>query len=142
MMTEFSIRIADWKTDIEQLIGLRTQVFVEEQKVPADLELDEMDVQSLHIKACLDDATVVGTARLLPSHYIGRMCVSRDHRKMGIGGAMLEFFIRYAQQRGIAELHLNAQLSALKFYQRYGFVENSDIFMEAGIPHIHMSKKL
>ena len=75
MKTEYSIQFADWNVDAASLTALRHEVFVSEQKVPIEIEIDDMDSQCLHITACLNDERIVGTARLLPNHYIGRMCV-------------------------------------------------------------------
>jgi predicted GNAT family N-acyltransferase len=142
MMTEYSIQFADWKEDKELLTALRHQVFVGEQKVPVEIEIDDMDSQCQHIKACLEDKQIIGTARLLPDNYIGRMCVAKEYRRQGIAGAMLEFIIQHARHQNFKSLHLNAQISAQPLYESYGFVADSDIFMEAGIPHRHMSLPL
>lgn len=141
MMTDYSIEFTEWRLDADLLTALRHEVFVNEQQVPIDMEIDEMDPQSQHIKTSLSNGKLIGTARLLPNHYIGRMCISHDFRHQGIGGAMLEFIIDYAQKVKIDALYLNAQITAQPFYQRYGFDADSDIFMEAGIPHVHMTLK-
>jgi predicted GNAT family N-acyltransferase len=142
MMIEYSIQFADWEEDAKQLTSLRHKVFVDEQNVPIEIEIDDMDVECLHIKAVLNNGQIIGTARLLPSNYVGRMCVSREYRGQGIAGAMLEFIIQYAKHQNLQSLHLNAQISAQTLYERYGFVADSDIFMEAGIQHRHMSLPL
>lgn len=142
MMSEYSIQFADWDEDAERLIALRHEVFVGEQKVPIEVEIDDLDSQCQHIKASLSDERIIATARLLPNHYVGRMCVAKEYRHQGIAGAMLEFIIQYARQQNFKSLHLNAQISAQPLYERYGFVANSDIFMEAGIQHRHMSLPL
>ncbi len=141
-MIEYSIQFADWEEDAKRLTSLRHEVFVDEQKVPIEIEIDDMDVECLHIKAVLNNGQIIGTARLLPSNYVGRMCVSRAYRGQGIAGAMLEFIIQYAEHQKLPSLQLNAQISAQALYERYGFVVDSDIFMEAGIQHRHMSLPL
>ena len=142
MMSEYSIQLADWNEDAESLTALRREVFVGEQKVPIEIEIDDMDDQCQHIKASLDDGRIIATARILPNHYVGRMCVTKEYRQRGIAGAMLEFIIQYARHQNIKSLQLNAQISAQPLYERYGFVADSDIFMEAGIQHRHMSLPL
>jgi predicted GNAT family N-acyltransferase len=142
MMIEYSIQFADWEEDAKRLTALRHEVFVDEQNVPIEMEIDDMDVECLHIKAVLNNGKIIGTARLLPSNYVGRMCVSRAYRGQGIAGAMLEFIIQYAGHQNLPSLQLNAQISAQALYERYGFVVDSDIFMEAGIQHRHMSLPL
>ena len=136
------IEQANWHNDQTKLITVRTRVFVQEQRVPADLEIDGMDAISLHVKAITPNGNVVGTARLLPSHYIGRMCVLNDYRKAGIGTRMLSFFIDYARQNKFDSLMLNAQITALHFYQQLGFIADSDVFIEADIEHVHMTLSL
>jgi len=136
------VDLADWVHDQPGLIALRTRVFVEEQQVPAELELDEMDSRSQHFKALTDQGEIIATARLLPSNYIGRMCVLKAYRNRGLGGNMLSFIIDYARHKQIEQLHLNAQIGALSFYQRYGFEVDSAVFLEAGIEHQHMSLNL
>lgn len=141
-MNEISIQIADWVEDQVSLIDVRTRVFVDEQKVPVELEVDGLDSDCLHIKAVNSDGEIIGTARLLPSHYIGRMCVLKEYRNLGVGGLMLSFLIDAANTERIKTLMLNAQIDALPFYQRFGFIEDSEIFMDAGIQHKHMTLKL
>ena len=142
MVTDISIQQADWETDQQQLTHVRTVVFIQEQQVPAELEMDGMDAKCQHVKAINCSGEVVGTARLLPNYYIGRMCVLKDYRNMGIGGLMLNHFIDYARHNKIDVLMLNAQISAQSFYQNFGFIADSDIFMEADIEHVHMTLTL
>ncbi len=138
-MSSFEIKLADWTQDHAELVSGRTEVFVIEQKVPVSLELDEYDEVALHVKALNSDQQVIATARMLPNHYIGRMCVLKPYRGLGDGRELLRFCIAYARDQGIPALHLNAQTSALAFYGRLGFEPDSDEFMEAGIPHRHMT---
>lgn len=139
MTNEVHIQLADWSEDSAALIAVRTEVFVEEQKVPVDMELDEQDAECLHIKAVNEDGKVIATARLLESHYIGRMCVLSEFRNQGIGGKMLAFLIELAREHQLPYLKLNAQTSAIGFYEKYGFKADSEIFLEADIEHRHMS---
>lgn len=142
MKNDLSIKIADWCCDKELLMQVRTEVFVKEQQVPIDLELDSQDTQCIHIKAETTQHQVIGTARLLNDQSIGRMCVLNNHRNQGIGSAMLLFMIDLAQQKELPFVHLNAQLSAIGFYHKFGFKQDSEVFIEAGIDHIHMIRAL
>ena len=141
-MNDITIQLADWETDHLQLMKVRTRVFIEEQNVPEELEIDGLDAHSFHIKALLPDQKIIATARLLTNNYIGRMCVLKAYRNQGTGGKMLQFLIDFAYQLELAPLQLNAQLSALAFYQHYGFVKDSAVFQEAGIDHVHMTLSL
>ena len=83
-----NIETADWDRDKEEMIRLRTLVFVEEQNVPVSLEVDGLDPDCMHVKALMGDC-YVGTGRLLPNGLIGRMCVLMNYRNLGIGRQML-----------------------------------------------------
>ena len=141
-MPDYRVEWADWPQDHAGLTALRTEVFVGEQKVPVDLEMDEFDAVALHVKAMDQDNRLVGTARLLPNHYVGRMCVARACRRQGVASRMMQLIIDHASAHGFDALHLNAQVSALPFYQGFGFVADSDVFIEAGIEHKHMTLDL
>jgi predicted GNAT family N-acyltransferase len=134
--------IADWETSKEGAQGVRYDVFVIEQKVPLDMEWDEMDAQSLHVVAYDDAGKAIGTGRLLPDGHIGRMAVRAEARGTGVGGMMLEALIERAIRRGDGSVALNAQTQAEAFYRRFGFVREGVEFMEAGIPHIAMRRQL
>lgn len=139
MMTDVEVAFASWGKHQAPLTELRTRVFVHEQQVPVELEMDDLDALCRHVMATIDHWHIIGTARLLPSNYIGRMCVAREYRGRGIGGKILSFLIEHAMHTEIDKLMLNAQISALSFYQRYGFEIDSEIFVEAGIKHRHMT---
>ena len=121
---------------------IRFEVFVDEQKVPADIELDDMDPHCVHAVAYDEAGQPLATGRLLPDGHIGRMAVRKAGRGRGVGGAVLQVLIAAARARGDAEVILNAQSHAEGFYQRYGFVREGEPFMEAGIPHITMRARL
>ena len=119
--------------------AIRQDVFVVEQRVPPELELDEFDAVSLHALA-IDGGTgeALGTGRLLPDGHIGRMAVRRDARGAGIGSMLLRALMQEARQRGDTAVVLHAQLPALGFYQRHGYLPEGAVFMDAGIEHIAM----
>lgn len=119
--------------------AIRHAVFVDEQGVPAELELDQFDAVSLHALAC-DGDTALGTGRLLPDGHIGRMAVSRSARGAGVGRLLLTELMQHAQRRGDTSVVLHAQLSARGFYERQGFTPEGEVFMDAGIEHIAMRR--
>ncbi len=135
----YSVRPASWRDDRAALQDLRRRVFVIEQQVPESLEWDEADAACLHALALDAQLRSVGTGRLLPDGHIGRMAVLREWRGRGVGGAILDFLIACAWQQGHATVRLNAQIHALGFYARRGFVAHGDEFMDAGIPHRRMT---
>lgn len=132
----------DMAHDGVALASVRRTVFIEEQGVPEALEWDEHDATALHWLARLDDGTAVGCARLLPDGHIGRMAVLPGWRGQGIGRALLDAAVAAAQARGDRQVRLSAQLHALGFYQRAGFVACGSPYDEAGIPHQAMQKSL
>jgi predicted GNAT family N-acyltransferase len=123
-------------------MGVREAVFVVEQGVPPEIELDEWDPRCEHALATEPHGRVVGTGRLLPDGHIGRMAVLKEWRGRGVGGAMLEALVERAAARGMTRLVLNAQTHAVPFYARYGFVPFGDEFVEADIPHVAMAREL
>jgi len=126
-----------WADDGDTLMQLRTRVFVEEQKVSAALEIDGKDIECQHVKAIVD-GLVIGTGRLLPNGFIGRMCVLAEYRNRNIGTMMLENLVQQALDRGHQKVLLNAQSYIIPFYQKFGFRIDSDEFIEADIPHRRM----
>ena len=113
---------------------IRFTVFVEEQQVPAEMELDEHDPACVHVIAKLE-GRAVGTGRLLPDGHIGRMAVLKEARGQGVGAAMLLALMEKARLRGDKEVALSAQSHAIGFYRKHGFVEEGPEYLDAGIPH-------
>lgn len=120
---------------------IRFEVFVDEQNVPAEIELDEHDGVCVHVIARAG-GVAVGTGRLLPDGHIGRMAVLKAWRGQGVGAAMLTCLTELARTRGDERVALSAQTHALGFYRRHGFVEEGPEYDDAGIPHRAMNKKL
>lgn len=136
------IRLGDWAALGEQAREVRTEVFLAEQKVPVELEWDDMDAVSLHAIATDSSGNLLGTGRLLPDGHIGRMSVRRHARGQGVGSAILAALMRAARQHALPEVRLNAQIHAEGFYARFGFEREGEEFPDAGIPHIHMRCRL
>lgn len=135
------VRLGSWDELAALASPIRFTVFVEEQRVPVELELDEFDPLSCHAVAWVD-GTPVGTGRLLPDGHIGRMAVRPAWRGRGVGAALLEALIDEAGRRGMGRLALNAQTHALGFYARFGFTPVGDVFDDAGLPHRTMVRDL
>lgn len=130
--------------DLAACHALRRTVFIEEQGVPADLEVDGRDGEAVHLLAT-DDGTPVGTARFLvvgDAAKIGRVCVLPDRRGEGIGVALIRAAMAEAKAMGLSRATLGAQVSAIGFYDRLGYTAEGEEFMDAGIPHRTMSAPL
>ena len=135
------IELMTWDKARAHAAPVRMVVFVDEQRVPAALEMDEKDAACLHAIA-FDGARAVGTGRLLPDGHIGRMAVLKEFRGQGVGGEILEKLIEAARRRGDREVVLSAQVHALAFYRAHGFEGFGAVYEEAGIPHQDMRRTL
>ncbi|HXF46123.1 MAG TPA: GNAT family N-acetyltransferase [Burkholderiaceae bacterium] len=139
---ELTVELGAWDALRAEAEPIRTAVFVIEQKVPAEIEIDEFDPVSVHAIARDRAGRPLGTGRLLPDGHIGRMAVLREARGRGVGAALLAALIEEARRRGHAEVVLSAQLHAVPFYARFGFAVAGDTFEEAGIAHVTMRRRL
>jgi predicted GNAT family N-acyltransferase len=135
------IELLDWQSARAEAAPIRYAVFVEEQGVPLEMELDEHDPASLHALA-FDGGAAVGTGRLLPDAHIGRMAVRREFRGRGVGSAILLSLCEAARSRGEREVVLAAQLHALEFYRAHGFEAYGAVYQDAGIPHQDMRRAI
>lgn len=136
-----TVRAGSWEALAGVVTPIRFRVFVDEQGVPPEMELDEFDAVSCHVVA-LAEGEPVGTGRLLPDGHIGRMAVLATWRGRGVGTALLEALIVEASHREMTRLVLSAQTHALGFYTRFGFTVKGDVYDEAGLPHQAMEKAL
>jgi len=141
MKTEPLIELLSWEEARAHASPIRFTVFCEEQGVPREIELDEHDAVSLHALA-FEDGKPVATGRLLPDGHIGRMAVLEDWRNRGIGGLILDALMERARQRGDPQVILSAQVGAARFYEAHGFVRHGAEYMEAGIRHQEMRRRL
>jgi predicted GNAT family N-acyltransferase len=141
MENELLIQLLPWEKAREHAAPIRFTVFVEEQGVPHEIELDELDKESIHALA-FDEGKPVGTGRLLPDGHIGRMAVLKEWRSRGIGGLMLKQLVNEARRRGHKEVLVSAQVHATAFYRAHGFAEEGAEYMDAGIPHQDMRRRL
>jgi len=138
----FEVRIVDWEAARADARPVREAVFVVEQKVPLEMEWDDLDPVCVHAIARDAAGRAIGTGRLLPDARIGRMAVLAEWRGRGVGAAVLVALVERAEQRGMKQVTLHAQTHAAGFYARYGFVAEGDVFMEADIPHVTMTRTL
>jgi predicted GNAT family N-acyltransferase len=135
------IELLSWENARSRATPIRFEVFVKEQGVPAEIEIDDADARSLHALAFFG-AQVVGTGRLLPDGHVGRMAVLKPFRGKGIGSALLAKLIEVARQRGERKLALSAQVHAVDFYRAHGFRPQGEVYEEAGIPHQDMHRSI
>ena len=139
-----SIKIVESPEEFDQCFRIRTIVFVEEQEVPLELEMDEYDAVATHF-LLRDGETPLATARLVDKHglaKIGRVAVLKEARGRGLGLLLMQAVIDEAKHRGFTESVLDAQTYAVPFYARLGYVAEGEEFDDAGIPHFLMRRKL
>ena len=143
-LQNFHVAMVDWARDEQRaaLLDLRDTVFIQEQKVPEQRERDGLDVDCLHVLARDEDEKPIGCGRLTPQRKIGRMAVLSDWRGQGVGVAMLRELVARARALGWTEVALEAQTSAIGFYEREGFQAHGDVFFDAGLPHRSMGLSL
>ncbi len=142
MSDGLELSLLDWREAEALALPLREQVFVVEQGVPLELERDEFDPVCRHALLRLADGRVVATGRLLPDGHIGRMAVAAKWRGRGLGGRVLEALVAEARRQGFEAAVLNAQVQAEPFYAAHGFAAEGEVFMDAGIPHRTMRRRL
>lgn len=146
-----SISAVKGEADLFQALAIREVVFIEEQHVPEGIERDAADAQAHHVLA-FQGGHAVGTGRLVvlvdaPAGeegrwaQIGRMAVLRAHRKAKVGSLLLTALEQEALQRNVKGIVLHAQMEALQFYVKHGYVPEGTAFQEAGMAHIEMRKK-
>lgn len=137
-MSERHVTSGDWETLGSACSAIRKVVFIEEQNVPKAEEWDGRDPQCLHFLLHVDDRAV-GTARLLPDGHIGRVAILEEARGQGLGLHLMEATLAAAREAGHHAVHLDAQTYAIPFYERLGFTAHGNEFLDANIPHYHMS---
>lgn len=140
------VRVGSWQELGKDAAAIRTAVFVQEQRIPADMEWDAADETCLHAVAVNRFGMPVATGRLL-EHVpgvakIGRMAVVKSMRGSRVGRSVLEALMQVARTQGQHEVVLHAQMSAAPFYARSGFMQRGPVFEEAGIPHVEMVRTL
>jgi len=143
------MRVGNWATLGGAAQGIRTEVFVGEQKIPPELEWDDADQDAVHAVAFNRFGLPLATGRLLRHEAgvgrigrIGRMAVCQGVRGSGVGRDVLNALMTSAVERGDSQVLLHAQTSAQAFYTRAGFVSRGAVFDEAGIEHIEMVRTL
>lgn len=135
------VQEVDFREALAAIRKVRFTVFVDEQKVPAEIEMDEWDERSRHVLA-LRNGEPVGTGRLLPDGHIGRVAVLKECRGTGVGQAIMRTLMEMGRRGGMRRIELSAQLQAFGFYEQLGFRKKGDVYWEAGIEHVAMELEL
>ncbi|RKT18416.1 putative GNAT family N-acyltransferase [Streptomyces sp. 1114.5] len=150
-----TLRVAEGEADLALVRAVRREVFVVEQNVPEELEYDEYDRTSVHLLAVGADGGGLGTGRLIFGEQareltggvdgrvlLGRLAVLPAARGTGLGAELVRAIEAAGVERGGSEMELHAQVQALGFYERLGYVAEGPVYEDAGIPHRTMTRKL
>jgi predicted GNAT family N-acyltransferase len=140
-MKNISCITTNYKTNHKKICEVRFKVFVDEQNVPEELEIDGFDDNAIHALILLDDKAI-GTGRILPDGHIGRVAVLKEYRGQGVGKLIMKMLIEWAQDNYLQSLWLSSQWHARGFYIDLNFTCTGEKFEEAGIDHIKMTRKL
>ncbi len=144
-------RKEDAPADFERAIQIRTEVFVEEQGLPLEEELDEYDDEAIHWLIITHTEEPVATGRIIPYQEgcqmrpvakIGRIAVKKAMRGLGLGDLLMREILRITLEEGYAQAILDARTPVVPFYEQLGFVTEGDEFMEGATPLYRMRKLL
>jgi predicted GNAT family N-acyltransferase len=148
----YSVQVVSTAAEMAEALALRRAVFIEEQGVPEEIEIDEFDDDPARVTSAVHvllrrGGTAIATGRLLldghdGAAHIGRVAVRRDLRRQGHGRALMEALHDVARARGCAGIVLAAQTHAIGFYERLGYVARGEVFFDAGIEHRWMDLQL
>lgn len=142
--------VAKWTEDLDSEIyqdalAIRYEVFVEEQNVPRDLEVDELETETFHI-VLYNKIEKLATARILELenqvYKVQRVAVLKKYRKKGIGKRLIQVIEEKVRERSGQKLTLGSQNTAIPFYEKLGYTTEGPEFMDAEIPHHTMTKTL
>ncbi|WP_284139391.1 MULTISPECIES: GNAT family N-acetyltransferase [unclassified Virgibacillus] len=139
-----NIQIATSQAEIDDAFYVRMVVFVEEQHVPPEEELDDFDQESIHFIGYENKMPIVASRLRFVDNYgkLERICVLKEARGKSYGKQMIKEMEAVIEKHGYTRAKLNAQTHAIAFYERLGYTVISEEFIDAGIPHVTMLKEL
>ena len=126
--------------NLEDSHYIRREVFINEQNVPVEIELDDSDNGAIHLIVYENDLPVATGRIILPDGKatFGRIAVLKNHRKKGFGELVVCELIKKASEMGYNEHYIHSQIHAKEFYEKLGFKSYGEIYEEAFIPHVSM----
>ncbi|MGO4889386.1 GNAT family N-acetyltransferase [Anaerobacillus sp. MEB173] len=136
--------IVKTEKQLNDAYSIRKEVFVNEQKVPPEEEIDHLEGEATHF-VVYDHQKPIGAGRFRVVDGYGkveRICIAKANRKQNVGLHLMNDIESYAKEKEITQLKLNAQIQAEGFYKKLGYKTYSDTFLDAGIPHVSMKKEL
>ena len=138
------VKIANTKQEKDHAFQLRTTVFIHEQNVPPEEEIDSFDKEAIHFIGYNDDVPVAASRLRFVEKYgkLERICVLKEQRGKGYGKQLIQAMEKEILKNGYKKAKLNAQTHATEFYEQLGYKIISEEFMDAGIPHVTMVNDL
>ncbi len=139
-----TVKVVENEKELEDAFSVRRTVFIDEQNVPAEEEIDTLEEEATHFVAYHEGSPIAaGRLRVVGGYgKVERICVLKEARKTGTGKALMNKIETYALENGIDNFKLNAQTQAIPFYTRLGYDVVSEEFLDAGIPHRTMIKQI
>ncbi|MFZ7944622.1 MULTISPECIES: GNAT family N-acetyltransferase [Bacillaceae] len=138
-----TVKVVENQKELDDAFSVRKIVFVEEQNVPLEEEIDQYEDDATHFVMYHQGLPVgAGRFRVIDGYgKVERICVMKEARKTGAGKAIMKAIESHAQEQGLHKLKLNAQTQAIPFYAGLGYEVVSEEFLDAGIPHKTMMKE-
>ncbi|MFS1512853.1 GNAT family N-acetyltransferase [Chengkuizengella sp. SCS-71B] len=136
------VKVVENDQELQDAYKVRMDVFVEEQKVPPEIEIDEFEDESTHV-IIYDEGKPIATGRIREADGYGkleRICVLKSHRKFGLGKLIMDELETVGHKMDLKQFKLNAQTQAESFYEKQGYKTVSGEFLDANIPHVTMVK--
>ena len=132
------------KSELEKVINIRKKVFIVEQKVPYEIEIDGFDEESEHFLAYLDGKPIgCGRIRKNKDYFkLERIAILKEYRNKKYGEKITNYLISYCKGKNKKQIRLHSQLKVVDFYKKFGFIPIGNTFLEAGIKHIEMYKDI
>ncbi|MGP4072124.1 GNAT family N-acetyltransferase [Piscibacillus sp. B03] len=132
------------ESQMKDAYHVRSEVFINEQNVPPEIEVDEHESDAIHFVGYLEEEPIAASRLRTVDDYckLERICVLKEYRGKHYGIQMIQEMEKYLADHQINKAKLNAQTHAEQFYKRLGYETISDEFMDAGIPHVTMVKEL
>jgi predicted GNAT family N-acyltransferase len=139
-----NVKVVENEKELEDAFSVRRTVFIDEQNVPEEEEIDQYEEDAVHFVSYQEGSPIAaGRFRVVDGYgKVERICVLRSARKTGAGKAIMNKIEAYAIEKGLHKFKLNAQTHAIPFYAGLGYEAVSEEFLDAGIPHKTMIKKI
>lgn len=139
-----NVAVVENETQLKDAYSVRVKVFVDEQKVPAEEEIDQFEKTATHF-VVYENGKPLGAGRLRELDGVGkveRICIDADYRNKGIGKLLMDHIEEEGKKQGFTAFKLNSQVQAVGFYSSLGYEIVSGEFLDAGIPHVSMEKNI